>query len=102
MLDIPEFELNDPAELRGFLQEHRVQISLLTFDAIKKALSEDLLYMPVMKLKIHDMPLAVITVRRENFDESLNKCLLNFQEAEMYELCAEILHILKETNGVVE
>ena len=96
MLDIPEFELNKPEDIREFLDEHRLQISMLTFDAIKKALDEDLLYMPVMKLKIHDMPLAVITVRRENFDESLNKCLLHFQEAEYYEQCAEILEILKD------
>jgi hypothetical protein len=52
--------------------------------------------MPVMKLKIHDMPLAVITVKRENFDESLNKCLLHFQEAEYYEKCAEIINMLKD------
>jgi hypothetical protein len=93
---IPEFELDRPEELREFLDANRLQISMLTFDAIKTALDEDLLYMPVMKLKIHDMPLAVITVRRENFEESLNKCLLHFQEAEYYEECAEILNILKD------
>jgi hypothetical protein len=94
--EIPEFELSKPEDLRGFLDDNRLQISMLTFNAIKKALDEDLLYMPVMKIKIHDMPLAVITVKRENFDESLNKCLLHFQEAEHYEECAEILKILND------
>jgi hypothetical protein len=96
MTDIPEFELSSHEELKEFLDSNRLQISMLTFDAIKKALNEDLMYMPVMKLKIHDLPLAVITVKRDNFDESLNKCLLNFQEAEYYEMCAEILEILKD------
>jgi hypothetical protein len=96
MTDLPEFELNSHEDLKEFLDDNRLQISMLTFDAIKKALDEDLMYMPVMKLKIHELPLAVITVKRENFDESLNKCLLNFQEAEYYEMCAEILELLKD------
>lgn len=96
MTDLPEFELSSHEELKEFLDDNRLQISMLTFDAIKKALDEDLMYMPVMKLKIHELPLAVITVKRENFDESLNKCLLNFQEAEYYEMCAEILELLKD------
>jgi len=96
MIDLPEFELNSHEELKDFLDDNRLQISLLTFEAIKKAMDEELMYMPVMKLKIHELPLAVITVKRENFDESLNKCLLHFQEAEYYEQCAEILELLKD------
>jgi len=96
MIDLPEFELNSHEELKDFLDDNRLQISLLTFEAIKKAMDEELMYMPVMKIKIHELPLAVITVKRENFDESLNKCLLHFQEAEYYEQCAEILELLKD------
>jgi len=96
MIDLPEFELNSHEELKDFLDDNRLQISLLTFEAIKKAMDEELMYMPVMKIKIHELPLAVITVKRENFDVSLNKCLLHFQEAEYYEQCAEILELLKD------
>lgn len=94
--ELPEFEIQSAEELKEFFDTHRLQISTLTFDAIKRALDEDLTYMPVMKVKVHDLPLAVITVRRENFDDSLNKCLKNFQEAELYEKCAEIVQLLRD------
>ena len=94
--ELPEFEIQNVEELKEFFDSHRLQISTLTFDAIKRALDEDLTYMPVMKIKVHELPLAVITVKRENFDDSLNKCLKNFQEAELYEKCAEIVELLKD------
>jgi hypothetical protein len=94
--ELPEFEIQNVEELKEFFDSHRLQISMLTFEAIKRALNEDLTYMPVMKIKVHDLPLAVITVKRENFDDSLNKCLKNFQEAELYEKCAEIVELLKD------
>lgn len=96
MDNLPEFEISDPAEMRAFLEDNRVQISKLTLDAIKKAVEQDLLYMPVMSIKMGDLPIAVITVKRENFDTSLLKCLDNLQEAEEYELCAEIVNLMKD------
>jgi len=93
---LPEFELNKPEEIQDFLDHHRIEISTLTLDAIKRAVKEDLLYMPIMKLIIHQIPVAVITVYRENFDESLRKCLMHFQEAEYYEQCAEIVKLLND------
>jgi hypothetical protein len=94
--ELPEFEIPNAEDLKDFFDSHRLQISLLTFDAIKKAMDENLMYMPVMKIKVHELPLAVITVKRDNFDDSLNKCLRNFQEAELYEKCAEIVELLKD------
>jgi hypothetical protein len=96
MDNLPEFELNDPEEMREFLEDNRVEISILTLDAVKKAMDLDALYMPVMRIKMGDLPLAVITVKRENFDTTLKKCLENLQEAEEYELCAEIINIMKD------
>ena len=96
MDNLPEFEINDPAEMREFLEDNRVEISILTLDAVKKAVEHDLLYMPVMRIKMGDLPLAVITVKRENFDTTLKKCLDNLQEAEEYELCAEIVKLMKD------
>ena len=93
---LPEFELNKPEEMQDFLDHHRIEIATLTLEAIKRAVSEDLLYIPIMKLKIQQIPVAVITVYRENFDESLQKCLLHFQDAEYYEQCAEIVKLLKD------
>lgn len=96
MENLPEFEIGDPSEMRAFLEDARVQIALLTLDAVKRAVEEDLMYMPVMRIKMGDLPLAVITVKRENFDTSLLKCLENLQEAEYYEECAEIVKLLKD------
>ena len=96
MENLPEFEIGDPSEMRAFLEDARVQIALLTLDAVKRAIEEDLMYMPVMRIKMGDLPLAVITVKRENFDTSLLKCLENLQEAEYYEECAEIVKLLKD------
>ena len=96
MDNLPEFEINDPAEMREFLEDNRVEISMLTLDAVKKAVDNDMLHMPVMRIKMGDLPLAVITVKRENFETTLNKCLYTLQEAEEYELCAEIVKLLKD------
>ena len=96
MENLPEFEIGDPSEMRAFLEDARVQIALLTLDAVKRAIEEDLMYMHVMRIKMGDLPLAVITVKRENFDTSLLKCLENLQEAEYYEECAEIVKLLKD------
>jgi hypothetical protein len=93
---LPEFELKSIDELKRFMTDQRLLISELTFEAIKKALKEGALYMPVMKIMVHDLPVAVITVKRDNFNESLNKCLKCFEEVEQYEKCADILKILKD------
>jgi hypothetical protein len=96
MENLPEFEIGDPSAMREFLEEAKVEISLLTFNAVKKAVDEDAMYMPVMRIKMGDLPLAIITVKREHFDTSLQKCLENLQEAEYYEECAEIVKLLKD------
>jgi hypothetical protein len=96
MDNLPEFEIADPSEMRAFLDENKIQISMLTLDAVKKALDSDSLYMPVMRIKMGDLPLAVITVKREHFDTTLQKCLDNLQEAEEYEACAEIVKLMKD------
>lgn len=95
MDNLPEFELKSADELKAFMVDNRLLISELTFEAIKKALKEDVLYMPVMKIIVHDLPVAVVTVKRDNFNESLSKCLKHFEEDEQYEKCAEIIKILR-------
>lgn len=95
MENLPEFELNSTDELKQFMADQKLLISELTFDAIKKALKEGALYMPVMKIIVHDLPIAIITVKRDKFNESLSKCLTHFEEDEQYEKCAEIVKILR-------
>jgi hypothetical protein len=96
MDSLPEFELRSAEELKTFMTDQKLLISELTYSAIKRALQEGALYMPVMKIMVHDLPVAVITVKRDNFNESLNKCLKCFEEVEQYEKCADILKILKD------
>jgi len=95
MDNLPEFELKSTDELKVFMSDQRLLISELTFKAIKKALKEGALYMPVMKIIVQELPIAIITVKRDKFNESLSKCLVHFEEVEQYEKCAEILKILK-------
>lgn len=95
MDNLPEFKLKSPEEIKDFMSENRMVISDLVLNAIKKALREGALNMPVMKIIIQDLPVAIVTVDRNNFNDSLNKCLKIFEEDEQYEKCAEILKIIK-------
>jgi hypothetical protein len=93
--NIPRFELESASEIETFMAENRLMISELILEAIKKALKQGILDMPIMKLVIHDLPVAIVTVKRDSFNDSLSKCLKYFEEAEEYEKCAEIMKMLK-------
>jgi len=78
------------------LYEKRIAVSKIIVDTIERGLNEDLLELPVMELCILDMPITIVTVQRERFAESLQKCLNHFLEAEEYEECARVVKLLDD------
>ena len=94
--EIPEFEIEHFESVGTFLFQNRINVSRLVVSAVERALEEDLLELPVMKLCVTGLPITLVVVERNRFSESLQKCLEHFKDAEEYEECAKIVKILKD------
>jgi hypothetical protein len=94
--EIPEFEIEHFDSVSTFLFQNRITVSRLVVNAVQRALDEDLLEFPVMKLCVSGLPITLIIAERQRFTESLQKCLEHFKDAEEYEECAKIVKILED------
>lgn len=94
-MQIPQFTFNDRQDVnRFFIDKHDMLIELL-FNGIKMGLNDDLLFVPMARL-IGPVGGAIIGIKRDQFDEALEKCLKHFEDKEEYEKCAEIVNMLKQ------
>jgi hypothetical protein len=99
-----EFFFNDEEEEKEFLLDNKNLICELIVTAIKKSVSEGMDVMEVFT-SINSSKGYVMTtqVKKEHWDESLEKCLGYFIGAENYEWCDKIKKLkIDIENGDIE
>jgi len=92
-IDVPIFFLNSKEEARDFYKNNKLKVALLSFNAIKVAMTNDLIEIPVLKFNANNI-IIVISLYRKEFDKILRSCIKVFEEFEEFEKCTEALNII--------
>jgi hypothetical protein len=92
---LPSYVIRDPSVVEMFYNNNIEKINGDLFDAVNIALKEDLLQVPVFRLLVLTHYEIVLIVKRENFDNVLQKCLTYFEEKEEYEKCQTALNMIQ-------
>jgi hypothetical protein len=93
---IPSYDMSDSHSVDEFVKNNKLEFSKIIVSGIQRALEEDVVKMPVLKLCLHGLPFIIITVDRGKFTESLLKCLKHLEKHEEYEWCSKIMKLLND------
>lgn len=96
MGDIPTIHITNEGEEKDYLSKHRFEIHSRILEGIEKGVGEDIETLVLFKIINHVEDYTVIlTVTKEKWLDSLEKCKAYFEEIEEYEYC-ERIKVLKE------
>jgi hypothetical protein len=95
-LELPVFLIKDENEANSFYINNIGKLVEIFIKSIKMALNDDLLVVPLFKLLFSYQGAKYITLilKRDKFDNVLQKCLDYFHETEQYERCTEIIKLI--------
>jgi len=96
MKDIPTIHINNEGDEGDYLTKHRFDIHSRILDGVEQGINEGIENILLFKIINHvDNYTVILTVTKDSWGDSLEKCKTYFQEIEEYEAC-ERVRILEE------
>jgi len=101
MGDIPIIHINQEGDEEKYLHTHRFKIHTRILEEVERGIENNIESITLFKIVNHINDYTVVmTVTKENWKESLNKCKKYFEKIEEYEACEKIKELEKKlTNG---
>jgi hypothetical protein len=95
-IELPVFLVKDENEANSFYVNNKDKLIEIFIKNISMALQEDLLVVPLFKILLVHLgsKYLTVTLKRDNFNNVLHKCLDYFHETEQYERCTYILNLI--------
>ena len=98
MGDIPTIHITNEGEESDYLAKHRFEIHSRILEGVERGVNEGIDNILLFKIINHvDNYTVILSVTKESWGESLEKCKNYFQQVEEYEAC-ERVRILEEKN----
>ncbi len=96
MSDIPTIHIRNEDEGDDYLSKYRFEIHSRILEGVERGMNEGIDNILLFKIVNHvDDYTVILTVTKQNWVESLEKCKTYFQQMEEYESC-ERVRILEE------
>jgi len=101
MGDIPTIHINQEGDEEKYLHTHRFKIHTRILEGVERGIENNIESITLFKIVNHLNDYTVVmTVTKENWKESLNKCKKYFEKIEEYEACEKIKELEKKlTDG---
>jgi hypothetical protein len=91
-----DFYFSNEDEQKNFLRDNKWLICSLIVEGVKKSLDEGLESLIIFRL-INPLDNFILTtdLKKNDWEESLKKCLEYYESIEEYEMCDKIIKLLK-------
>lgn len=91
-----DFYFSNEDEQKNFLRDNKWLICSLIVEGVKKSLDEGLESLVIFRL-INPLDNFILTtdLKKNDWEESLKKCLEYYESIEEYEMCDKIIKLLK-------
>lgn len=99
MSDLPVIYIDSDEEEKKFFWEEKLILQIKIVETIEKAYKDNIESVDIVKIvNSYRGMVFVLRVTKDDWIDSLTKCLKNFIEEEEYELCDKVKSLLKKIN----
>tara|TARA_B100001287_G_scaffold14081_1_gene10604 strand:+ start:512 stop:817 length:306 start_codon:yes stop_codon:yes gene_type:complete len=97
MEKIPVIHINSELEEQEYLQNHKTNLHIKIMETVDFAYDNDVESIEIVKVVNNYRKVTfILCVTKDNWEDSLNKCLTHFIDQEEYELCDKVHKIIKK------